>query len=292
MDAKAIKPGITLELVKGWLKKNIEPSRQVGGAHNSYVAPRAYHEYQADLFFVTAKQFPNQDYPAGLSMYDVFSKFAVVIPLKEHKGKQVVEAIFKAFTMMGRRPDILYTDDDGALQNKWVADVFKEADVQHIVAGTAYFVERFNRTFKKRMAMLMEKLLKNRRIKGKQPDIDKTQYQWSDLIPQIMTEYNTKSKHRITGMTPMEARKPSSEADAKMAMEMVAIRGRKSPILQVGDIVIILKKKKVVGDKEFMEQFKAGKHTVESISENFGQKFYLLSDKREYIRSDIVKMIN
>jgi hypothetical protein len=153
-------------------------------------------------------------------------------------------------------------------------------------------VERFNRTFKKRMAMLMDKLLKKKRITGKQPEIEKIQYQWSDLIPHIMAEYNTKSKHRITGMTPLEARKPSSEADAKTAMEMVAIRGRKFPILQVGDTVRILKKKKVVGDKEFMEQFKQGKHKVESISENVGQKFYMLSDKREHIRSDIVKMIN
>ena len=105
-------------------------------------------------------------------------------------------------------------------------------------------------------------------------------------------EYNTKSKHRITGMTPLEARRPSSEADAKMAMEMVATRGRKFTILQVGDTVRILKKKKVVGDKEFMEQFKPGTHKVDSISENCGQKFYASSDKREYIRRDIVKMIN
>ncbi len=49
---------------------------------------------------------------------------------------------------------------------------------------------------------------------------------------------------------------------------------------------------KAVGDKELMEQFKACKHKVESISDNFGQKFYMLSDKREYIRSLMVKMIN
>ena len=88
LDAKAIKPGITLELVKSWLKKNVEPTRQVGGARNSYVAPHAGFEYQADLFFMTDKQFPNQDYKAGLSMIDVFSKFAVVTPLKEKKGGQ------------------------------------------------------------------------------------------------------------------------------------------------------------------------------------------------------------
>ena len=192
---------------------------------------------------------------------------------------------------MGKQPEILYTDDEGALNNKWAAGELERAGIQHIVAGSAHFVERFNRTFKNRIEALMEKLKASKRLKGKQPPKD-INYQWSDLIPQVMAEYNTKSKHRITGMTPLEARKPSSEADAKMAMEMVAIRGRKFPILQVGDTVRILKKKKVVGDKEFMEQFKPGKHKVESISENVGQEFYALSAKREYIRSDIVKVIN
>ena len=39
-----------------------------------------------------------------------------------------------------------------------------------------------------------------------------------------------------------------------------------------------------------MDQFKRGEHTVESISENFGHTFYKLSDGKEYIRSDIVRM--
>ena len=210
LEAKAIDSGITLDWVKHWFKLNVEPKRQVAGFQNSYVAPRAYHEYQADLFFITDKQFPDQNYPAGSSMYGVFSKYAVVILLKEWKGEQVMEAIFKAFKLMGKQPDILYTDDDGALSNKWVAAEFERAGIQHIVAGTAYFVERFNRTFKKRMAMLMTKLMARKRLNGKQPEKEKIQYQWSDLIPQVMAEYNTKSKHRITGMTPLEARKPSS----------------------------------------------------------------------------------
>ena len=41
-----------------------------------------------------------------------------------------------------------------------------------------------------------------------------------------------------------------------------------------------------------MSQVEAGDHAVECISENVGQKFYKLSDGREYIRSDIVKMMN
>ena len=93
-------------------------------------------------------------------------------------------------------------------------------------------------------------------------------------------------------MTPTEAKKPSNEVDAKMAMELVARRGRKFPILNIGDIVKVLRKHKAVGDKEFMDQFKRGEHTVESMSENFGQKFHKLSDGKEYIGTDIVRMKN
>ncbi len=64
------------------------------GARNSYVAPSAYFEYQADLFFVTPKQFKNQKFTIGLSMIDVFSKFAVVIPIKEKKAEYIMAAIF------------------------------------------------------------------------------------------------------------------------------------------------------------------------------------------------------
>ena len=106
-----------------------------------------------------------------------------------------------------------------------------------------------------------------------------------------MAEYNAKNKHRITGMTPYEARKPSNEADVKAAMEMAATHGIKSPPLRVGDTVRMLLKQKL-GHKEFQDAFKPGKQKVESISENLGQKFYKLSDRREYIRSDLVKMIN
>ncbi len=67
-DAKAIDSNITLDWTKSWLRLNIQPKRQVGGARNSYVAPHAYHEYQADVFYITAKQFKNQDCEFGCMM--------------------------------------------------------------------------------------------------------------------------------------------------------------------------------------------------------------------------------
>ena len=160
------------------------------GKRNSYVAPHAFFEYQAEIFFINEGQFENQEYEVGLTMIDVFSKFAVVLPVREKKAGPITEAIFKAFGMMGKQPEILYTDNEGALNTIWVQEHFKEAGIQHIIAGTAYFVERFNRTFKNRMANRLTELLRDKRIIGKQPKKEKINYQWHDLIPFVMAEYN------------------------------------------------------------------------------------------------------
>ena len=290
-DAREINPRITLNEVKGWFKMNIQPKGQVWGKRNSYVAQGPYVEFQADLFLVTENQFKNQEYKYGLSMIDVFSKYAVVLPLTANTAEPLTEAIFEAFELMGKKPKILYTDNEGALNTAWVKAKFEKEGIKRIVAGTAYFVERFNRTFKNRMANRLKELLKPKRIVGKQPKREPINYQWDDLIPFIMAEYNAKNKHRITGMTPLEARKPSNEADVKAGIELAATQGVKFPPLRVGDTVRMLLKKKL-GHKEFKDAFKPGKQTVVSISESFGQKFYTLSDKREYVRSDLVKMLN
>ena len=84
-----------------------------------------------------------------MSMIDVFSKFAVVIPLQERKAIRIMPAIFKAFKMIGKQPEILYTNDEGALTDKRVAAEFERAGIQHIVtSSSAHFVERLNRTFR------------------------------------------------------------------------------------------------------------------------------------------------
>ncbi len=211
--------------MRGWFRNNVERTKQVGGARNSFVAPRAYHEYQADLFFITERQFQNQDYPAGLSVIDVFSKFAVVIPVKDRYATTIIPALFKAFQIIGKQPENFYSDDEPGLQGNLANDAYKEANIQHIVAASAHSIERFNRTFKNMMTARLNRLIRGVRLRGKQTPIDPTTYQWSDLIPHVMAEYNNKNKHRIKGMTPAEAKKPSGEQDAKAAMELVARRG-------------------------------------------------------------------
>ena len=57
--------------------------------------------------------------------------------------------ILKCSKEIGKQPEVLYTDEEGALMQKDVAPEFERMGVQRIVtAGSAQFVERFNRTFK------------------------------------------------------------------------------------------------------------------------------------------------
>ena len=59
-EAKATIPTITLDFIRNYLKTIIERSKPTGGGKNSFVAPRAYREYQRDVFYITDKMFQKQ----------------------------------------------------------------------------------------------------------------------------------------------------------------------------------------------------------------------------------------
>ncbi len=103
-------------------------------------------------------------------------------------------------------------------------------------------VEQFNRSFKNMIAGRITEL--RNRLQTKTTPVDTTKIQFSDCLPQVSAVYDTKNNYRITGMTPAEAKKPSSEADAKMARELVARKGRRFPILRVGDKARVMGAKK------------------------------------------------
>ncbi len=50
LDVRTLHKRIHLELVRKWVREDIETTRHVGGANNSYVAPHAFHRYQAAFF--------------------------------------------------------------------------------------------------------------------------------------------------------------------------------------------------------------------------------------------------
>ena len=88
-----------------------------------------------------------------LTIVDVSSKFAWVLPLKNKTGSAVASALSSVLSGK-RRPQTLQTDDGKEFYNAQVKKVLKEYDIRHFsTAGDtkASVVERFNRRFKQRL---------------------------------------------------------------------------------------------------------------------------------------------
>ena len=116
-DARDKDKSIKYADVKTFFENNIEQTGKYRGT-NSYVAPEAYFEYQMDIaFFIDLK---DPEYNQALIMIDIFTKYAVMKPLKTKQGPEVFEAFKDLLKQMNkeRMPNILYTDNEGAFNFK------------------------------------------------------------------------------------------------------------------------------------------------------------------------------
>jgi hypothetical protein len=100
-----------------------------------------------DLFFVNDLE--HQEYKIGLLIVDIFSKYLTVVPLHSKTISDVLEGIKKGFTHMGGKPEVVYSDDEGALNSNEIQTYFNENKIKHIVSrGHAPVAERAIRTIK------------------------------------------------------------------------------------------------------------------------------------------------
>jgi len=143
---------------------------------------------------------------------------------------------------MGKKPKLLYTDDEGSLHKPAIIEYFKQQHITHcITRNHAFFAERMIRTFKGLLSKRIE------HTKDVNP-------QWIYYSFQIMLTYNNKMISSSTKLTPQYASKPSNEIDVKMNIELRASHTRKYPELTVGNIIRICRKK-TLGEKEHVISF-------------------------------------
>ena len=214
-DAKKKDPTIKMSDVETFFKKNIEIKQKPRGM-NSFVAPKNNHTYQIDLFFVGYYDFDKeQKFRGGLVCIDVLSKYAVVVPIASKNEPDVIEATKKALEKMGKKPKIIYTDDERAIAGGDFKDYIEGENIElYRSRGHPAFAERFIRTYKDMLFKRVEADEKR----------NKQNIQWVDYNLEIMLTYNEKMKHSATGMTPKEARKDKNEF---RAMINVASKAKK-----------------------------------------------------------------
>ena len=95
---------------------------------------------------------------------------------------------------MGRIPKTVYSDNEPSLSCKYTKQQFDENKIQFLITRTHHaFAERQVRTVKDMLRKRMK---------------DSDDQQWTDHIGYVLSAYNYKMTHRITKMTPYDARKP------------------------------------------------------------------------------------
>ena len=230
-DAKAKDESVTLADVKAWFEKNIDRKKPMSGV-NSFIAPYAYFEYQIDLFFITNNDLDNQKFRIGLVVIDIFSKFAVVVPIKSKQPPDLLAGIMEGINKMGKKPKMFYSDEEGSLYSKTIIEYLEQEKIEmHRTRGHPAFAERFIRSFKD---MLFKRVEADEK-KGK------ANIQWTDYIFEILLTYNNKNVHSTTKFTPSEAKKPENEFEVKLNISLQAKKSRVYPEIEVGDSVKIMR---------------------------------------------------
>ena len=279
-DAKAKDKSITLADVKAWFEKNIDRKRPMSG-FNSFITPYAYYEYQIDLFFITNNDLKEQKFRIGLVMIDIFSKFAVVVPIKSKQPPDLLAGIMEGINKMGKKPKMFYSDEEGSLYSKTIIEYLEQEKIEmHRTRGHPAFAERFIRSFKD---MLFKRVEADEK-KGK------ANIQWTDYIFEILLTYNNKNVHSTTKFTPSEAKKPQNEFEVKLNISLQAKKSRVYPEIEVGDSVKIMRKKGI-SEKERTSHWLKTPQTVKRIDKKLGQNYYYLDDdKRGYLRHELLKV--
>ena len=132
---------VTMEDVKKWRIENYNLEKRPR-KFNSWVANRAFEEFQADLFFFddlrqrekapVDKTKEPVDYVAGLLVVDTFSKKIAVVPIEGKNKEDLGAALDKAFKQMGGKPEMLYTDAEPGLRlNQTQSWLKRQKNVAH-----------------------------------------------------------------------------------------------------------------------------------------------------------------
>ena len=268
----------TMGDINRWFRANVEQKRKPVG-QNSFIAPHSAYEYQMDLFFIN--DLDEQKFRVGVLMIDVFDKFMYVVPIKRKQEGDVASGMIECLNKMGKKPEIIETDDEGALNKEAIQKYLKDENIEHHrTRAHPNFSERAIRTFKDMLYKRVEADEKK----------NKQNIQWPDYILEILLTYNNQMKHSATGFTPKEARKPSNQLKVKLSLTMKGKKKRVYPELDVGDEVKIFRKRKP-NEKERVSNWSQNIYTIENIENKLGQNYYRVEgNNRQYLRFELLKV--
>ena len=149
--------------INEFFRRNVEQKRKPVG-QNSFIAPHSAYEYQMDLFFIN--DIDEQKFRVGVLMIDVFDKLMYVVPIKNKQEGDVASGMIECLNKMGKKPEIIYTDDEGALNKEAIQKYLKDENIEHPrTRAHPNFSERAIRTCKDLLYRRVEGDEKKRKTK-------------------------------------------------------------------------------------------------------------------------------
>jgi hypothetical protein len=210
----------------------VEQTKQQNG-YNSFVAHKPYEELQVDLFFMgdtesmRTARLPGQKYNVAMLLVDIFTKYTEVVPIKDKTEGPILSALMEGFNKMGGKPGTVYLS---ALSTTYTKKFFAEKGIRFLITRShAGVAERQTRTIKDMQHQRMDHA----------EDKD-----WADDMGYVLLTYNHKMVHRVTGMTPYEAKKERNHLEIRHNLLLHANRSRRYPDIILGDRVKISRKRK------------------------------------------------
>ena len=160
-----------------------------------------------------------------LCAFDLFSKYAWVIPIKDKKGTSIVNAFKKIVSKGQRKPNKIWVDQGNEFYNQSFKDFFKINNIEMYSTyneGKPAVADRFIRILKNKIFKHMTTISKNIYI---------------DVLNDIVNKYNN-TVHKTIKMKPIEVKNDSFA-------EYNEGSNKKGPKFKFGDHVRISKYKNI-----------------------------------------------
>ena len=220
----------------------------------------------ADLVDMQKLAKKNSGFRYILMIIDVFSKYGWAVPLKNKSGPEVSHALHKIFQK--NKCKKIWVDAGREFYNKNVHKLLKEHNIEMYSTNNdekCSVIERWNRTIKTQLWRYFS-------ANGTQ--------KYTNILQPLIEKYNS-TKHHSTGMTPLDARKPSNHQQVfkNLYFKKVQIRRIKSKYA-VGDKVRITMKKNQF-EKGFTINWSDKIYTITQVLKTLPPTYKIRDDKEE-----------
>ena len=227
-------------------------------------------QWQADLIDVQRLKKENDNHAYLLTIIDVFSKYAWIVPLRNKTASALTKAFQDVFSE-GRKPEKLQTDKGSEFRNRSLQQFLKEEEVEFFTTENedtkASIVERFNRTIKERLWKYFTR---------------KNTLRYVETLPKLVSSYN-RSFHRSIGIAPIKVNFDNQEEVWQRLYNQPGPKIRSKQKLQPGDRVRLSKARRQF-KKGYLPSWTEELFTVSHVNKTQPVTYTLKDDSGEELK--------